>query len=226
MSQPKIPPSRSKAIAWARDIVANEATIFLDTETTGLGPEAEICDLGIVRIDGTVLIDSLVRPSNPIPEGATAVHGITNEMVESAEPWAMVYRRLLPVFMAAGPIAVYNRDYDLTIINQCSRADGLDEFGSGDQWQCAMLAMSDYLAVPGKYPGQFRWHKLDAAVERFGIPPGGHRALADAETTRRVVLAMAADTSCDQPPPEISIREQAVKVADDLWQQAFGRLPR
>ncbi len=35
----------------------------------------------------------------------------------------------------------------------------------------------------------YRWHKLDAAARRFGVPPGGHRALA--ETCRQVVRGIA-----------------------------------
>lgn len=191
------PPSRAKAIGWAREVIATGAVV-IDTETTGLGPDAEICDIGIVRIDGTVLLDCLVRPSKPIPAEATAVHGITDEMVSDAEPWSVIYGRLIDALggKRGGSILVYNLDYDLTIINQCCRAEELPEFAKGDQWQCAMLAYSDFDGTPGKYRGQMKWHKLDAAAARFGIPPGGHRALADAETTRRVVVAMAASGVC------------------------------
>jgi DNA polymerase III epsilon subunit-like protein len=57
---------------------------------------------------------------------------------------------------------------------------------------CLMKQYAQYhgeLAVGSK--DQFRSRKLDQACEAFGITPGGHRALADAEASRQVLLAMA-----------------------------------
>jgi DNA polymerase-3 subunit epsilon len=186
---PPIPSPRERAIAWAREIAANHRAVFLDTETTALGPDAEIVDIAVIGLDGTVYLDTLVKPKRPIPAEATAVHGISDADVADAEPWSVVYGRFIESL--ADTVLIYNRDYDLTIINQCCRADDLPEFDAGDRWQCAMLAYADFDGAPGKFPGTRKWHKLDAAAARFGIPPGGHRALADAEACRQVVLAMA-----------------------------------
>ena len=180
---------RAKSVAWAREIVSSPGIVFLDTETTGLGPDAEIVDIGVVAIDGTVYLDCLVKPAKPIPPGATAVHGITDEMVADAEPWKVVYGWLLESI--SGRVIVYNRDYDLGVINQLCRALDLPQLGTHERWECAMLAFSDFKGELGKY-GSMKWHRLEVAAAEFGIPPGGHRALADAETARRVVLAMAA----------------------------------
>jgi len=186
MSQPAL--GRQKSIEWAKSLVAEGTAVIIDTETTGLGIEAEICDVGVVSINGTILLDTLVKPRNPIPPGATAVHGITDEMVADAPPFSVVYDMLTDVL--GDSVIVYNLDYDFKIINQCARAEGLPEFDLTGGWGCAMLAFSEYDGTIGKY-GSLKWHKLDFAAETFGIPPGGHRALADAETTRRVILAMA-----------------------------------
>ena len=87
------------------------------------------------------------------------------------------------------PIIVYNAAYDGEIVNQCCRQGGLNTFNTSG-WLCAMLAYSDFDGTLDKY-GKPKWHKLDAAAARFGIHPGGHRACADANTARLVVLAMA-----------------------------------
>ncbi len=55
-----------------------------------------------------------------------------------------------------------------------------------------MLAHAKFVGEPGQWGKQFRWHKLEAAAKSFGIDPGGHRALGDAEAARQVVFAMAA----------------------------------
>lgn len=190
--------ARARAIEWARSVVADPSAVVLDTETTSLGDDAEVCDLGVVRIDGTVLLDALVRPTRPIPPGATRVHGITDAMVAGAEPWEVVHERL--VMATPARVVVYNRDYDLGVIDRLCARHGLPGFGRTGRWECAMRAFADFLGVPGRFPGQPKWHKLDDAAAHFGVPPGGHRALADAETARRVVLAMAvADRGSPQP---------------------------
>ncbi len=60
----------------------------LDFETTGLYPHSdEIIEIGAARFKGGVETDSfstLVRPEQPIPAGATAVHGIDDAMVADA----------------------------------------------------------------------------------------------------------------------------------------------
>lgn len=187
-----------KATAWARAIAAEASVVFLDTETTGLGEAAEICDVGIVGLDGTGYLDLLIRPSQPIPAGATQVHGITDAMVATAPTFAEAYERIAESI--APTVVVYNRDYDLGILNrQCAQL-GLPPFAKHERWECAMRAFGEWEGAPGKHPGSFRWFKLDDAAGKFGIPPGGHRALADARVARLVVLAMAEHGTA--PPPE------------------------
>lgn len=183
--------ARARAIAWAREVAADPNAVFLDTETTGLGDDAEICDIGIVGIDGRVILDCLVKPSRAIPAGATAVHGISNAMVATAREWGRTYVPFINALQAASRVVVYNRDYDLGIIARLCASLELPLPVPTPKWECAMLAFSDYRGVPGKFPGSFKWFRLDDAAAHFGIPPGGHRAMSDAETARRVVLAIS-----------------------------------
>lgn len=66
----------------------NRPLAFLDLETTGINISADrIVEIAIVRIgtDGTKTVKrKLINPEMPIPPGATAVHGISNEMVKDA----------------------------------------------------------------------------------------------------------------------------------------------
>ena len=57
----------SNVVSWAQGVLADPATIFLDTETTGLDAYAELVDIAVVDAAGRVLLDSLVRPRRPIP---------------------------------------------------------------------------------------------------------------------------------------------------------------
>lgn len=52
--------ARQAAVRWAIDIVGRDDVVYLDTETTGLGPDAEIVDIAVVDQAGRVLLNSLV----------------------------------------------------------------------------------------------------------------------------------------------------------------------
>jgi DNA polymerase III epsilon subunit-like protein len=54
--------ARAKAIAWAIGVIDDPRVIYLDTETTGFGPRAEIVDIAVVSAAGEVVLESLVQP--------------------------------------------------------------------------------------------------------------------------------------------------------------------
>lgn len=68
--------------------------IFCDTETTGQDRNAEVCEIAIVDEHENVLFESLVKPSKPIPQAATKIHGITNEMVANAPTFAEIWHQI------------------------------------------------------------------------------------------------------------------------------------
>lgn len=190
--------ARGNAIAWARRVMADPTTLFLDTETTGLGPDAEICDLAIVDREGGVVLDTLVRPERPIPAEATAVHGITDADVAGALPWSEVYW-IVRMVLAGKRVVIYNADYDTGVLHTRSLACDLTPLAF--PFSCAMRAFADFAGAPGRYPGQHRWHKLGEACALVGIDPGhSHRALADALACRDLVAAMAA---ADEPRRQV-----------------------
>jgi DNA polymerase III subunit epsilon len=179
---------RADAIIWAKTLIADPSVVFLDTETTSLNADAEVVDIGIVALDGTVLVDSLCCPARSIPHEASLIHGITDEHVRAAPSWTDLYPRIASV-LTDQVICVYNASYDYSVINGVCIAHHLPEFIG--PWQCALKAYAAFVGERSRWGKGFKWHKLDDAADHFGIPRGGHRALSDAETCRRVVLAMA-----------------------------------
>lgn len=71
---------------------------FIDLETTGINLGTDrIVEIAIVKIltDGTKSIKrKLLNPGMPIPEGASEVHGITDEMVKDAPVFKQVAQEL------------------------------------------------------------------------------------------------------------------------------------
>jgi len=187
-----IPQARAEAILWARARFADHRTVYLDTETTGIGPGAEIVDIGIVDSDGTELMNMLVKPKRPIPIEAQRVHGITDEAVANAPTWDEV-GPIVREILAGKNVVIYNLQYDQPMLEQCNAECGLPSLDQVDRWHCAMLAYSAFDGEIGRF-GSLKWHKLDRAADHFDIPQGGHRAFADADTARKVVMAMAYPT--------------------------------
>lgn len=73
--------------------------VVFDLETTGINPRLDsIIEISAIKVLNRQVIDtfsSLVNPERPIPYGATAINGITDEMVEK-EP---VLKEILPKFI-------------------------------------------------------------------------------------------------------------------------------
>jgi DNA polymerase-3 subunit epsilon len=179
---------RASAVQWAKTLLASGDVLFLDTETTGLGKQAEIVDLSIVAADGTVLLNQLVRPARPIPIDAMLIHGITNEHVADAPAWGDVLEMARPLI--TGKIVVaYNSSFDRGMIEQCCTFATIDL--PAIQWQCAMRAYAAYRKDP-RLPSQgYRWRPLHEAAESFRLTIPTHRALADAMACRGVVVGMS-----------------------------------
>lgn len=187
------PDPQATVVGWAVDLASDPETVYLDTETTGLGRDAEIIDLAVVAGDGSLLLESLVRPSGPISEASMRVHGITPGAVEDAPNWPEVHDRLCEVLIGRR-VVVYNAEFDRRLVHQVIERHGLT--CPTAVWLCAMRAFAAYarFAVPG---AQGQWFSLARAAAHFGVQPGTHRAAADARACRGVVLGMAAGERVD-----------------------------
>jgi DNA polymerase-3 subunit epsilon len=187
--------ARAKAIAWASAVANDPRAVYLDTETTGFGPRAEIIDIAVVSGAGEVLLESLVQPRRRIPWDATAIHGITDTDVRDAPFWIDLYDEVMRA-LDGRRIVVYNVTFDKQMVSQA--CDQYALAAPTAQWDCAM---KKYAGFHGNWDPRKRWFsfvKLERAVLTFGAEPGGHRAAADAFACRAVVLGMATT-----PPPEV-----------------------
>ncbi|EPJ5225147.1 3'-5' exonuclease [Klebsiella pneumoniae] len=172
-----------------------EGFLFIDTETTGLGEDAEIVEICIIDSHGSIMLNTLIKPTKPIPDEAIAIHGITNEMVAFAPAWTDICRTLEELFMRFG-FVIYNADYDIRLIKQTYALHGQSSVAAPYMLAynsvCAMMLYAEYRGEPGKYKG-YKWHKLVDAAEREGVKLEGqaHRALADCKMTLGLVRALA-----------------------------------
>lgn len=181
--------ARRETIGWATRLIAGRDTLFVDTETTGLDGQAEVIEIAVVDGRGRALLDTLVRPAGRIPPEASRIHGILDATVAAAPRWDDVYPRLRRL-LANGPVVVYNAEFDLRLVNQMNRRFGYPPLP--DSWHCAMRRYGAYASEWNAKYGNYRLHRLEAALATFGHPPTSHRAAGDANACRLVVQGMAA----------------------------------
>lgn len=168
-----------EASEWAREVLADPAAVILDTETTGLS--GSIVDVAIITTQGNVLLDTLINPERTIPEDASAIHGITDEMVKDAPTFQAIYPELLRILTKAR-VVIYNAEFDTgRLWYDCQRCDLPQLEKSFGSVECAMYRYAAWYGDWSDYHGSFRWQRLN----------GGHRALGDCQATLERIKTMA-----------------------------------
>jgi DNA polymerase-3 subunit epsilon len=171
---------KEKASFWARGLLERNDWVILDTETTGMSPTDEIVQMAILSPEGTVLLDTLIHPSQPIPASATAVHGITDSEVEDAPAFKEIYPEIKNI-ISGKTVIIYNAAFDLRILVQTARRYRLlPLFEHKEQVECAMLMYSAWVGEEWPYGG-YKWQKLTG---------GDHTALGDCRATLEVIKKM------------------------------------
>lgn len=182
---------QAAAAHWARQLLA-DAFVILDTETTGLGVFDQVVQIAVIDQTGAALLNTLVKPTRPIPRSASAIHGITDATVANAPTFGEIYNYLL---MAIGGkrVAIYNASFDVTMLHQSEQLYHLERDPSWapidkDGWQAlavwedVMIPYSNYVGEWSEYHGNNRWQKL---------PGGDHSALGDARACLAVIKKIA-----------------------------------
>lgn len=189
------------AAKWARQVLDDPATVVLDAETTGLHDGARIVEIAVLGVDGTVLLDSLVNPSEPIPAEATRTHGITDTAVSAAPTFGDL---LVPLTAAlhGRKVVIYNRDFDKRRLaielhhHYSARCVNLEKPRNGRQrihpaaraWLAAQVWEDCAMVAYAEWCGDWTWDyeaRDDEPLYRQGdyrwqkLPGAGHRAADD-----------------------------------------------
>lgn len=170
------PNHKQHIINIARRLIEDNALI-LDTETTGLGEDDEIVEIAIVDAADTFEFSALIKPGKPIPEAASAVHGISDAMVERAPMAASLWPVIAGIIRDCHLLA-YNSEFDGRMMEQTFGAAAYRE------WTCLMNLWMFF-------HGLKRWQRLEIVCHNIGVQVGGHRALGDAKAAREVLRWLA-----------------------------------
>jgi DNA polymerase-3 subunit epsilon len=186
----KLPAAHPKVIERARQVLALDP-IFLDTETTGTGPQDLIIEVGIVDLQGEVLYDGLVNPGVPIPAVSTAVNQITDAMVADAPRWPEVWAKVEPILQKRA-IGIYNAEFDWTMLKQSCQASRLPWTLEDGQAFCMMKLFAAYYGEWNTRHNGFKSQKLEFAGRICQIDlPNSHQAVDDARLTAALLRYLA-----------------------------------
>ena len=164
-----------------------------DLETTGPDPiTARIVTACLIRIDGSDVapLNWIVDPEIEIPEGATAVHGVTTERARAegapyADGYEQIRTELERIWLEGRVVAIYNASFDLTLIDQEGRRLGYPPLDYGP-------VIDPY--VVDRAIDKYRKGKRTLAVtcEYYGITlENAHAADADALAAARLAWVLA-----------------------------------
>jgi DNA polymerase-3 subunit epsilon len=177
-------------------LIMQQNPLFLDTETTGLRSDAEICEIAVIDHQGNVILDQLVKPRSTIPPDAARIHGITDDDVSTAPGFEDVWRVLAPQ-LAGRTVVIYNADYDLRLLDQSLTfarvSDKRELYAAKGNSHCAMKLYAEYYGDWNDYRNSYRWQRLEAAATQCGLstPTDLHRAKADATLTLHLMQHMS-----------------------------------
>ena len=142
-------------------------------------------------------MNTLVKPTRPIPEEATGIHYITDADVSAAPVWPLAWPFVREA-VRNRLVIIYNADYDARLIVQSGRAHGLStRLADWCNYECAMKLYADFHGEWDEYHGNNKWQNLANACRQMRIETRGllaHAAASDCEMTRRLVHRLAEHT--------------------------------
>lgn len=158
----------------------------VDTESTGVVPGRDrVVQVALVRFENEEVVgelSSLINPRMPIPADATAIHGITDEMVSDAPMLADWFARddVKELLSGCQP-AAYHAAYDREMLLGATTID--------NQWPWVDVI------VPARFVDRYERgkgrHKLTAVCERHGVKlVDAHSALADARAAGELLYKL------------------------------------
>jgi len=161
---------------WTHNIV------MFDVETTGLGEDDRVIEVGLVRFERGEVVDqwgSLIYPQCEVPEEATAIHGITTLDVLGYPPFIGSIPAVSRITRDAWP-AAFNASFDRRMwVNELRRLRidapaQIPMFDPNIRWL-------DPLVWVRQIDGLWAKNKLTVACDRWGVQlENAHRATDDA----------------------------------------------
>jgi DNA polymerase-3 subunit epsilon len=171
--------------------MASPRQVILDTETTGLNAKLgdRVIEIGCIEMRSRRVTDNrfhrYVNPERKSEEGATRVHGISDEFLADKPKFAEIAQEFVD-YIRGAEIIIHNAGFDVEFLDLELERAGLGKLAEHAAGVVDSLAMARELH-PGKR------NSLDALCERYAVDNAHrtlHGALLDARLLAEVYLAM------------------------------------
>lgn len=154
--------------------------VAIDFETADRYKDSA-CAVGIVRVEGTEIVESVVRLIRPPRREFefTYIHKITWPMVANEPDFAELWPDIAYLFEDIDFLAAHNASFDRKVLQSCCDVHHIDY--PGLPFLCTVqLARKEFSIFPTKLPDVCR--SLDIELNH-------HDALSDANACARIVIA-------------------------------------
>lgn len=160
--------------------------IAIDFETATSNMNSA-CSIGIAMVEDLRIVDSfysLIRPPYlQFDRGNIAIHGITPDMAERAEPLDTIWPSIRWMFTQHCPVVAHNAPFDMSVLRKSTTVD-IPDFPFVDSIHMAkpLVSGSKSLASCAQ--------QLNLDLERH------HNALADAEACAKIAICALQHSHC------------------------------
>ena len=185
--------------------------IVLDTETTGLDPEAgdRIVEIGCVELINHIptgnTYHQYINPERSISEEVVAVHGLTEEFLSDKPKFSEIADDFL-AFVGSDTLVIHNAPFDMKFLNFELQKSNRPLLNYDHVLDTLVMARQ-------KYPGSRV--NLNELCKRFSVDASRrtvHGALLDSELLAEVYLAMILDKELKfTQPTENKEKKQILK---------------
>jgi DNA polymerase-3 subunit epsilon len=167
--------------------------LFLHSKTTSAAEFSEVVEIAILDSAGKPLADALVKPKRHIRPEATEVHGITDEMVDSAPKWSEILP-MIEELLVGKKVCVYDPASELLALQNSYQNNHNRWVLDSNNFYSLMDLFSRFRNERDPRGGALLSYSLEDAARFLGIDIeiiAFRRAHEDAWLMRAILLAIA-----------------------------------
>jgi len=190
---------KEAASQWAKDRLADDSTVIIDIESTGLlnqDPDTEIAQISIINVKGRPLFSMLLKPNKPMGEVVMDIHKITNDEVFNQPVFPQI-AKIISFILQDKHVVSWNMDFDWKLLMHMFKKYEIIPPKIGGA-SCAMDRYSEWCGEWNEKRKGFKWQKLPNFTGRVS-----HDALVDCENALKAIEKMAGSFN----PEEITADE-------------------
>ncbi len=178
---------KASARVWAQERLADENTVILDLESTGLlhqDPETEIAQVCLMNIHGRPLFSMLVKPNQPMNDTVINIHKITNEQVIN-QPMFPQVAKMISFILQDKHVVAWNLEFDWKLLTHMYKKYDLEKPKVAGL-SCAMDKYSEWAGEWNSKRDGFKWQRLPNFTGS-----ASHDAFNDCENALKAMQKMA-----------------------------------